>query len=99
MRLRGTLTERLQAYFAGHPFEVWRGVQQWRQTPHASLVWAWFADWCGVYETPDTNDPIELARSEGRREAFFALWDLAGMDRNDVLEVQDRALRIGGDDE
>ena len=96
MRESGTLLERIRSIFTKRPFDVWRGVQQWTETPHAPLVWAWFADFCGVYETADTSDPVELARAEGRREAFFALYDLSTMRRDDLLELQKRAEQIGG---
>lgn len=92
-----TLVERLKAYLQGHPFEVYRGLQEWNATPRSALVWAWFAQECDVYEAVDSLDPIALARAEGRREAFHMLRDLATADGRDILEIQRAALREGGE--
>lgn len=91
------MIERLKSYLQGHPFEVQKAVRAWRSTPNADLGWAWFAEHCGVYEVLDTLDPVEMAKAEGRRDAFFALWDLVNADQGAVLELQRRALREGGD--
>lgn len=93
--MRGTLFERFRAYLGKYPHDVWRGVQEWQHTPNSKLVFAWFADVCGVYEATDSLDPIEIARAEGRREAFFALWDLCNAHGMDILEIQRQALGEG----
>lgn len=93
------MIERLQAWLRGHPFEVQRALRHWQNTPDADRAWAWYAEHCGVYEVIETLDPIEMAKAEGRRDAFFALWDLANAEQRGVLEIQRAALREGGDDE
>jgi len=91
------LIERFQAWLQGHPYVVWRALQAWRDTPDNDRVWAWFAEHCGVYEVTETLDPIEMAKAEGMREAFFALWDMANADGRSILDLQRAALREGDD--
>ena len=45
----------------------------------------------------DETDSLELARAEGRREAFFAMYDLGTMEGEDVFAIQERALTEGGE--
>jgi len=89
--------EGLKRLFERRPHDVWRAVKAWDDTPNATTAWAWFAEFCGVWEVEDLNNPLALARAEGRREAFFALWDLVSTRGDAVLELQKRASREGGE--
>lgn len=93
----GTLFERLRAFLSRQPFRVWQGVQEWNNTPGSDVVWAWFADFCDIYAATDSLDPIEMARAEGRREAFFALYDMGTANGKDILEIQRAALGESGE--
>ena len=97
MRKSGTLIERGKSYLSRKPYNAWRGVQEWKRTPNSAAAWAFFADFCGVFEVSDETDSLELARAEGRREAFFAMYDLGTMEGEDVFAIQERALTEGGE--
>ena len=93
------MIERVRFYLARKPYDAWRGVQEWKRTPNQAAAWAFFADFCGVFEVSEATDPLELARAEGRREAFFALYDLGTMEGEDVFAIQQNALSQGGEHE
>ena len=92
-----TRIERLRAWFNRRPADPYRAVRAWKDHPLGDVGFAWFADQCGVYETEESLDPIALAKAEGMRTAFFLLWDMASADGDSVLELQQRALREGGE--
>lgn len=91
--MRGPSIERMKAALEGRSDVVKRGVEQWCDAPHSDAVWAFLADFCDVFEAVDDG----FERAEGRREVFHALRDLANMDMKDLIERQERALRIMGE--
>jgi len=92
-----TLIERFKSRLARRPHDVWRVLQSMDAVPNSTMFWAWFADACGVFEASDTSDPVEMARADGMRSAFFLLFDMKGADGRELLDLQAKALERGSD--
>jgi hypothetical protein len=82
------LVDRVRLSISRHPVRLWRAYQELFSGENSKLVLTHLADLCGVLDSVDSDDPIVIARAEGRRQVFLAIMDMLGMGYKDVAAAQ-----------
>ena len=93
------LVDRVREVIGLRPQTVWRAYQDvFRPGESTDIVKADLADLCGLMDSTDSDDPIVIARAEGRRQVFLAIMDRTNMRYQDVTEAQKRVdVQLGGE--
>ena len=66
------------------------------ETEHGRFVLSWIADACHATESIASNDPIEMAKAEGRRQVWLAIQDVLRLTEKDIRDMQEGVSYTGG---